>query len=264
MSFQPVVVQPGGGAQWAAPGGSAAAPGAAPGAVNIWMQPPSQAPLNCPPGLEYLTLVDQILVKQKVEVFEILTGCEMKNKYQVQNSVGQQIFFMKEDVDFCTRQCCGPMRPFDMKVLDNAEREVMHLKRPYRCGPCSWCGGCCQMEIEISAPPGQLIGFVKQDPTYCSPAWTVYAADKTTPVMKITGPCCPIACCSDIEFQVFDVTGQSQLGSITKQWTGFFREAFTDADHFGITFPKDLDVKVKASLLGALMLIDFMFFESQQ
>ena len=55
---------------------------------------------------------------------------------------------------------------------------------------------------------------------------------------------------------------------------------FTDADNFGINFPLDLDVKVcvkihlttylvyekdefqvKATLLGALFLIDFMYFE---
>ena len=38
-------------------------------------------------------------------------------------------------------------------------------------------------------------------------------------------------------------------------------QAFTDADNFGISFPMDLDVRVKATLLGALFLIDFMFFE---
>ena len=48
-------------------------------------------------------MIDQVLVKQKVEVFELFTGCEMKNKYIVQNSMGQQVFFIKEDVDCCTR-----------------------------------------------------------------------------------------------------------------------------------------------------------------
>lgn len=29
-----------------------------------------QGPANCPPGLEYLTMIDQLLVQQKVELIE--------------------------------------------------------------------------------------------------------------------------------------------------------------------------------------------------
>lgn len=46
-----------------------------------------------------------------------------------------------------------------------------------------------------------------------------------------------------------------QVGRINKQWGGLAREMFTDSDHFGISFPMDLDVKVKALLLGACFLI---------
>ena len=45
------------------------------------------------------------------------------------------------------------------------------------------------------------------------------------------------------------------VGSISKQWSGLMREAFTDADNFGIKFPLDLDVKIKAVLFGACFLI---------
>ena len=53
----------------------------------------------------------------------------------------------------------------------------------------------------------------------------------------------------------------NQVGKITKQWSGIGREMFTDAQNFGLTFPIDLDVKMKATLLGATFLIDFMYFE---
>ena len=52
-----------------------------------------------------------------------------------------------------------------------------------------------------------------------------------------------------------------QIGKISKQWAGYVKEAFTNADNFGIQFPMDLEVKTKACLLGALFLIDFMYFE---
>ena len=39
-----------------------------PGQV-IWMPAP-QAPLGCPPGLEYLTTIDQVVVQQQIELLE--------------------------------------------------------------------------------------------------------------------------------------------------------------------------------------------------
>ncbi|PWS21442.1 hypothetical protein DKP78_23550 [Enterococcus faecium] len=64
-----------------------------------------------------------------------------------------------------------------------------------------------------------------------------------------------------MNFQVVSLDELTQVGMISKQWTGLVREAFTDADNFGIKFPLDLDVKIKAILLGGCFLIDFMFFE---
>ena len=34
-----------------------------------WMPAP-QAPLGCPPGLEYLSAIDQVLVQQQIELLE--------------------------------------------------------------------------------------------------------------------------------------------------------------------------------------------------
>ncbi|MPC67683.1 Phospholipid scramblase 2 [Portunus trituberculatus] len=67
----------------------------------------------------------------------------MNNKYVLKNSMGQEFLTAREDTDCCTRQCCGPIRPFEMGFFDSQEREVMRLSRPLACG--AWCCPCSMM-----------------------------------------------------------------------------------------------------------------------
>lgn len=211
-----------------------------------------------PPGLEYLTAVDQLIIKQKVEMLEAFLGFETNNKYSVKNSMGQKVFDAVEKNDCCTRLLCGSMRSFDMKIKDLQGNEVMHLYRPYRCTSCLC--PCCLQEIEVQAPPGNVIGYVKQEWSIIFPRFTVRDAQDNV-IFRIEGPFCTASLCGDVEFQVIsDQTGHN-VGKISKQWTGLLREMFTDADNFGISFPLDLHVHVKATLMAAAFLIDFMFFE---
>ncbi|XP_055347501.1 phospholipid scramblase 2-like [Paramacrobiotus metropolitanus] len=224
------------------------------------MQAPAQIPVGCPPGLEYLTMVDQLLVKQKVELFELLTGWETNNKYDILNSMGQQVYYAAEDNDCCTRNYCGPIRPFDMRIFDNAKNEVMHLFRPLKCTGCCW--PCCLQELEVMSPPGTPIGYIVEEWSFLVPKFRIENANRQT-VLRLTGPICKISCCNDVEFPVLSADGTKVVGKISKQWTGILKEAYTDADNFGIQFPMDLDVQTKATLLGALFLIDFLYFETQ-
>lgn len=213
---------------------------------------------GCPPGLEYLTQIDQLLVKQEVEIFEVMTGIETANKYKIQNSMGQDVYKAKEKSDFCSRMCCGPIRDFHMEITDHTGREVLHLDRPLNCGTC--CFPCCLQKLTVTSPiTGEVLGLIKQKWHPFLPVFEICDVNENV-VLKLNGPFCAVSCCSDVNFEITtndDVT----VGKITKQWSGFAKEMFTDADNFGITFPLDLDVKFKAVLVGAVILIDFMFFE---
>ena len=82
---------------------------------------------HCPPGLEYLLCVDQLLVKQHIEAFEMMTGFETANKYMVLNTMGQQVFLAAETGgNCCTRNCCGSLRSFEMIL--GGERHKLRLK----------------------------------------------------------------------------------------------------------------------------------------
>lgn len=108
--------------------------------------------------------------------------------------------------------------------------------------------------MEVTAPPGTPIGSIQQEWSIFKPKFSVKDASGET-VLMIEGPLCTFSMCGDVEFNVLSRDGSTKVGKISKQWSGFVREAFTDADMFGINFPLDLDVKMKAVMLGACFLI---------
>ena len=54
--------------------------------------------------------------------------------------------------------------------------------------------------------------------------------------------------------------GDEEIGMLTKEKGGIMQEMMTDADTFNLEFPKDCPLNHKAVLLGAVFLVDFMFF----
>ena len=64
------------------------------------------------------------------------------------------------DSNCCIRQYCGPSRPFSMAIIDNNQREVIHIERFLRCTSCLCF--CCLQKVEVQSPPGTIIGYVEQ------------------------------------------------------------------------------------------------------
>ncbi|XP_069830334.1 phospholipid scramblase 1-like [Dendropsophus ebraccatus] len=224
---------------------------------NLWMPRPAEIP-NCPPGVEYLCQIDQLIIRQKTELLEVFTGFETNNKYEITNSMGQKVYYAAEETSFCNRFFCGSARSFVIVITDNRGNEVMRLLRPLRCSCCL--APCCLQRLEVQAPPGIPIGYVIQTWHPFLPKFTIQN-ERHENVLRIIGPFLTCSCCSDVNFMVKSVDEIYEVGRISKQWAGFVNEMCTDADIFGIQFPMNLDVKMKAVMLGACFLIDFMFFE---
>ncbi|XP_068200348.1 phospholipid scramblase 1-like [Palaemon carinicauda] len=215
-----------------------------------------------PPGLEYLAQLDTVLVKQKCEVFEILPGCETNNQYILKNNSGYEFFRAVEHTNYCLRHVCGSIRAFDIAFLDHEDQEILHLSRPFRCN--SFCCPAFTLQtIEVSCPPGNPLGTVSQEWSFCTPLASKFSLFNASgdKVLRVIGPTCTSGCGDDVKFKIVTAHGSAQIGSITKKWQGYCNESLSEADNFSINFPIDLEIRSKALLLGAMFLIDFMFFE---
>ncbi|XP_038060625.1 phospholipid scramblase 1-like [Patiria miniata] len=230
-----------------------------------WMESPGKIS-GLPSGLEYLAEIDQLLIHQQIEIFEALTNIDTKNRYAVRNTMGQQVYFVHEESDFWMRICCQSERGYLLHIVDNFGQEVIRVERPFKwCAGCCWFANadCCAWEVNVESPPGNIIGRVRQNQSPWKPYFDIIDASGNS-VLKIRGPCCAcqeICCRSDVEFNVLSADEGSEVGKISKQWGGLVREWMTAADNFGVSFPRDMDAKVKALMLAAAFLVDYMYFE---
>ncbi|XP_060571302.1 phospholipid scramblase 2-like [Ruditapes philippinarum] len=165
----------------------------------VRMPKPATGAPNCPPGLAYLAGIDQILIKQRIELIELISNFEGLNSYRLLNSVGQQIYFAAEESEDCMRQCCRQNRSFTMHITDNLDHEVIRLQREFRCWQESnWCAfsDSCAHKIAVEAPVGTVIGYVQQRQSFKTPKYKIMDADEKD-IFFIEGPCCVCECCRD-------------------------------------------------------------------
>lgn len=92
-----------------------------------------------------------IYIKQKLELWEMLTGCEMQNQYKIYpgdangQKGGNPVFKAKEKSSCFQRMCCaGNARAFEINIsskvpmnkgeyLDFEKFYFLRMKRPYKC-----------------------------------------------------------------------------------------------------------------------------------
>jgi hypothetical protein len=242
-------------------------------------------------GLEILTQLDQIIVKPQY-LLDYLGCCSSKNikTYKIFNSTGQEIFDAEEQSTAFSIACnlSTNLREFSMNITDHSNTTVMNLVRP-RCRHAlpwgqacflsamlccmlpTWCynlcGDSCMPEIEVYSGTGTevLLGTVKQEMTNWSPEFIVQDAIGND-VLKIrsygtnmrTFICCERITC----FDILTFEGEQTIGKIFKEDTGGLLSIGSQAGNFGVTFPLDLHLNMKATILCASFLIYNSYFQN--
>jgi len=92
------------------------------------------------------------------------------------------------------------------------------MHRPLACSSCLF--PCCLQSIEVSAPPGNVIGTIEQEWSICSPSFRILNHLGDT-VMRIEGPFCTFSLCGDVEFNV--CVGYPFISTISYGYFLYFR-----------------------------------------
>ncbi len=196
--------------------------------------------------MQRLAEVETLLIRQKKEFTEIITGFETKNRYEISDQTGRHLFSAGEvEGSFFTRNFLKSSRPWKIQVLATDGALVLEMRRPFR-----WFFH----EVGIFDAAGKQLGSVKREWSWLRRIYTVY--DEIGDVScELFGPLLK-------PWTFFIKFNGIESGAIRKKWSGLLKEVISDADHFGIEFPPETTPELRSVLLGAVFLIDFCHFEN--
>ncbi len=201
-------------------------------------------------NLPVLASAPSLVVKQQKEMLEVFTNFETKNRYLIQLPNGQPAFYAAEAGEgagaFFARTFLKSSRPFTMQLMDPQGQPALTLRRPW-----TWFFS----ELHVTDAHGQPIGSLHQKFKLFGRLFEV--SDTSGQVFaQIQGPF--------FRPWTFKVIVQGhEVGQISKQWGGLMKEAFTDADTFGVQFDPNMPANHRALILAATFLIDFLYFEDR-
>jgi len=197
--------------------------------------------------MERLEAHNTLVVQQKKEWGEIVTGFETKNKYVVKSEDGRELYFAAEvGGSVLLRMFLKALRAFTMHIMDAGGGQVLRFERPFRFF---------FFKLDVYDASGKLLGSVQRRFSLLRRIYDVLD-EAGQDIFQLFGPL--------LHPWTFYVRKDgADVGKITKRWSGLLKEAFTDADNFSVSFPMEAPVTHKAVLLGAVFLIDFAHFENK-
>ena len=184
-----------------------------------------------------MKLPNKVIIKQKVEMLEVITRIEGKNRYSVHDEQGRLLLYAVEQSNPFLRVLLNKARPLKVRVFDPNGNEVMIISRPM-----SWTTPKYNVICENNRI-GRINWVLKWKEAYFEVIGNEeYKLPRTT------------------HLWTYDILkGDNKVGQILKKWSGLTKELFTDADNFMIDFGT---VKEKMLLVATGIAIDLTFFEN--
>lgn len=193
-----------------------------------------------------LTRHSELVIQQQVEQMEIFTPFETANRYSVQTSDGAQLMYAYEESGDISRQFAGTHRALTIHVVESDGAPVLQASRDF-----FWFRSHLRVDAE-----GRRIGALNRVFGFGRKLALVDPNDRE--ITRLTSglfrPHTFIA----------EDAGGNEIARVTKQWSGFGREMFTDADTFVVQFTDGgADNDFRLLMLASAFAIDLDFFENK-
>ena len=188
---------------------------------------------------------DDYFINEKVGLLKF------HNAYKVFNKEGEQIGNITEVMPWGKKILSlflnKALFPFKLEIVDMENKLLASIKR----GWTFWVS-----KIEVLNADNQPIAIIKQKFKWFKPEFTIFDM-QANQIATIAG---------DWKAWSFLITNNDnkQIGTISKQWNGILKEAFTTADKYVVSVVPELkeDI-VKMIVISAAITIDMVLHESK-
>lgn len=267
-----------------------------PGQGQMIMQPaqfqqpgmPQQMEMYMPMDVKLMQL-EGVLIKQKFDLIEALSGCERPNIYYVyarhkkdkdKKGKGGKLFKYKEKSTFYERCMTGSCKPFRMKCSNEQkgadDADCMRCDKECRCT--YYCFNRADMKCYYTELAENGVGEEHYmgkcyDPWDCmNYSFRIYTESENVDFLVQASCCqcyfyfnCPCEKCQLVIFKIHegDSTSGEVVGEIRKTGKDCLKQAImaNDADEFSVDFPAKATWKQRAMFMNMTVFVDYTMFE---
>ena len=239
--------------------------------------------------LDYLKNINSLIIEQKLDILEIVSGCENPNKYHIYtpSPKGEKKYLFKcyEISTCCYRNFCpSNSRKFDLiieypiKFNIKNSKKIAFLSKNFNCKLLNCC--CSEPELKVTFLLNNnkniYLGCIKEISNglfKCDPIFIIYnnynkILFKIIINYKQIGffcKCNSLGKCYEVDFLIFkgndNFNIDKPIGIIHKYYQGL-SELVGDSDAYIINFPNNINVYEKILLISSVIMIDYHYFES--
>ncbi|KAL9693430.1 hypothetical protein quinque_012715 [Culex quinquefasciatus] len=214
-------------------------------------------------GLEPLRSMTTVHLVQQSHPVQTFCGCDMPIQFSLTDRHDTEMYRIREQDNFCIRNCIPGACRVRSKLYGKNDEPMLNFvrKSPF---PAPFSRERLTVYFGDDGDDLQRLGTVQQVWALGRKRFRVLDAAGTE-LARISGPrwngC---GCGRDVKFEIGNqwVEGATEVGSITRHWSGLLLEMTENYSNYTVRFPRDMDVTVKATLLGAVYLIHVGFFHN--